>query len=495
MAGALSIERAQRRWDAMLGRCYGNSKFCSGMRCLLIVIATISVVEVVIMLILPRVLPAGTSSLVVAIVDGVSLAVLSFIPLWLLLLGPLRRVAGAHRLRYGVLEAQIQDGVFVTDARGRILSVNPQAVNMSGVASERLLDSCLDEWMSPLAIPADTTTPVLHEGRFRSFDGRHRDVEYTVSTVRFGNREEHIYAVRDVSQRKAAELELQRAQKALLESSRLAGMSEVATTVLHNVGNVLNSVNIAIDLLDEENRKSKVCMVGRTAELLEEHADDLAAFMNSPKGHALRRYLTELSQQLEQERQRTASELKRLKDHIEHIKQIVQMQNAFAGGNGARQPCELATIVDEAIQINAPSLERHRIQLTRDYVAGDVPLMTDRHKVMQILVNLLGNATTALRSVVGRERCIDVRLRREDNQVVVQVVDNGEGIADDHLVKVFQYGFTTRKDGHGFGLHSAAIAAQELGGTIRAESDGPGQGACFTLRLPLQVEEPAECGV
>jgi two-component system NtrC family sensor kinase len=59
------------------------------------------------------------------------------------------------------------------------------------------------------------------------------------------------------------------------------------------------------------------------------------------------------------------------------------------------------------------------------------------------------------------------------------------GIAPENLTRIFSHGFTTRTDGHGFGLHSAALAAQQMGGRLTAQSDGPGRGATFTLELPV----------
>ena len=68
----------------------------------------------------------------------------------------------------------------------------------------------------------------------------------------------------------------------------------------------------------------------------------------------------------------------------------------------------------------------------------------------------------------------------------ISYIDNGIGIPADNLTRIFGHGFTTRKEGHGFGLHSGALAAKELGGALTVESDGPGKGATFTLEFPIQ---------
>ncbi len=491
---ASNTENGWRRW-LPVPTCPASSRV-SNLRCLVTVVVTIAAVETVVMLVLPHLLPADTPVLVEAVTDGLLLAGLSFVPLWLLLLGPMRRVAGAHRLRYGILESQIQDGVFVVDEGGRITSANPAAIAWASVPASELLGTRLDRWIRPLVIPADCGSFQLHEARLLGSDGSERDVEYSVSTIQYGGRQEWIYTVRDVSERKEAERELQQAHQALLESTRLAGMSEVATTVLHNVGNVLNSINISLDFLEETNRNSKIPMVRRSAELLEEHADDLAQFMASSKGTAFRRYLGELAQYLEQERKSIDAELERLKGHVEHVKQIVQLQNVFAGSSGGNlRSCDGIAILEDAIEISLPTIQRHGVEIERDYGDVRLDLVTDPHKVLQIIVNLISNAVMATRTSPAGHRHIWIRASRCEAEVVIEVEDDGEGIEEEDLVRIFQHGFTTRQDGHGFGLHSAAIAAQELGGTLEVSSDGKGCGARFRLSLPAAVEEPTSCSV
>jgi signal transduction histidine kinase len=118
----------------------------------------------------------------------------------------------------------------------------------------------------------------------------------------------------------------------------------------------------------------------------------------------------------------------------------------------------------------------------------------DRHKLIQILGNLLTNARQALKERTDGPRVLTLRVHaRASGWFVIEVQDTGIGIAPDALARLFEFGFTTKKDGHGFGLHSSAILAQELGGHLAGHSDGAGCGAQFALRLPLTVaaEMPA----
>jgi signal transduction histidine kinase len=107
--------------------------------------------------------------------------------------------------------------------------------------------------------------------------------------------------------------------------------------------------------------------------------------------------------------------------------------------------------------------------------------------VLQILLNLTANAKHACVDAGREDGRVKVRVTNGDDRVRIAVCDNGVGISPENLKKVFKHGFTTRKKtGHGFGLHSGALIARELGGTLSAQSDGPGQGAVFTLELPLK---------
>ena len=114
-------------------------------------------------------------------------------------------------------------------------------------------------------------------------------------------------------------------------------------------------------------------------------------------------------------------------------------------------------------------------------------VLADKHKVLQILVNLLRNAKHALEEGGGGDKRLKLRVGiNGERRVKISVSDNGVGIAPEHLSRIFEHGFTTRKEGHGFGLHSGALAAREMGGSLGAHSAGPGQGATFTLEFPAQ---------
>jgi signal transduction histidine kinase len=264
-------------------------------------------------------------------------------------------------------------------------------------------------------------------------------------------------------------------------------MAEVATGVLHNVGNVLNSVNVSASLVAERIKKSKCAGLARVATLLSSQSD-LAAFLATAQGRHLPTYLQELSEELLDERDASVAELTALRANVEHIKEIVTMQQGYAKRGGVTDTLDIRVLAEDSLRMNEGAFSRHGVTVVRDF-AEVPPIQVDKHKVLQILVNVIRNAKYACAESDGGEKRVTVRIRATPSSITVAVIDTGIGIPPENLERIFNHGFTTRADGHGFGLHSSALAARELGGTLFAESAGRGKGATFTLTLPLTHAE------
>ena len=296
---------------------------------------------------------------------------------------------------------------------------------------------------------------------------------------------------RDITAVKQAEAELEAAHKRLLETSRLAGMAEVATDVLHNVGNVLNSVNVTCSLVIDRVKASKLSGLDKVSALLAENRGRLGEFLTAdPRGQQVPDYLAALAEYAGAEQSSMLQELEQLLKHIDHIKQIVAMQQSYAKVAGVLEDVNPSQLLEDALHMNGAALIRHSVQVRREF--ADTPsIITDKHKVLQILVNLIRNAKYALDDSQRPDRLMTLKIGNDgDGHVKIQVVDNGVGIAAENLTRIFNHGFTTRRNGHGFGLHSSALAVRELGGSIYAESEGPGKGATFTLLLPHKPPTP-----
>ena len=293
-----------------------------------------------------------------------------------------------------------------------------------------------------------------------------------------------------VAAKERARCELAEAQHRLLLASRQAGMAEVATGVLHNVGNVLNSINVSTTLVRENLHKTELPSLRKLSSLIEEHRSNLGEFLTSDaKGMRIPAFLGRLVEHLGREHIDLVREHEQLAKNVEHVKEIVAMQQSYARVSGVKENVSLAQLVDDALQMNAAGLSRHGVQVIRRY--GQVPAITiDKHKVLQIIVNLVHNAKYALDEVSRADKHLTVGIEMEGNsRVKVTVVDNGVGIKPENLNKIFSHGFTTRKDGHGFGLHTGANAAKEMGGSLRLYSDGEGKGVRAVLELPLIEED------
>ena len=283
--------------------------------------------------------------------------------------------------------------------------------------------------------------------------------------------------------------ELEEAHKQLVETSRQAGMAEVATAVLHNVGNVLNSVNVSASLVMDSIRKSRLPGLAKALGLMDEQSSNLGHFLTvDPKGKQVPDYLKKLSEHLGNEQVVMLKELGSLSKNIEHIKDIVSMQQAYARVSGVVESILAGDLVDDALRMNAGALARHDVQVIRDF--EEIPKVSvEKHKVLQILVNLISNAKYALDEGNPPVKQLTLRVGVNGNDCFkIAVADNGVGIPAENLTQIFAHGFTTKKGGHGFGLHSSALAAREMGGALRVHSDGVGKGATFTLELPLRLE-------
>ena len=291
----------------------------------------------------------------------------------------------------------------------------------------------------------------------------------------------------DVSAQKQAAEELDRLNRNLVDASRRAGMAEVATGILHNVGNVLNSVNVSCNIVLDRIQHSGVTNLPKLAAMLEAQGGNLVEFLtHDPKGREIPGYLCALAPVLVEEQAQALAELRALREKIDHIKEIVAMQQTYARRSGIIETLSIVELVEDALTLNAGALGRHDIAVVREFDPVP-PIATDRHKILQILHNLIRNAKYACDEGGREPKIITVRVFiSTTDRIGVQIIDNGVGIPSENLGKIFTHGFTTRKEGHGFGLHSGALAASEIGGTLAGESAGPGKGATFTLELPCQ---------
>lgn len=299
------------------------------------------------------------------------------------------------------------------------------------------------------------------------------------------------WAIREGTLRKRILVERDQLRRQLEEVSYSNEMADVASTVLHNVGNVLNSVNVAGNVVQELVNQSSVMLVHRIAELLKEHDEDWGTFLTQdPKGKRIPPALVKLGNHLIEEQQTVLKEIGGLIRNIGHVKQIILSHQTMAKSRGRLESLSIVELLDQAIELSFQPGDSKWMRIQRNYrTVQDVVI--DRHQLLQILVNLLRNAKQAMQSQGGVDHilAIGVEGRSEDGlSVVITIRDSGLGIAPEHLARMFTRGFTTKHDGNGIGLHSSIVTIHSMGGSLQAHSDGAGTGATLTLTLPVQRE-------
>ena len=292
----------------------------------------------------------------------------------------------------------------------------------------------------------------------------------------------------DVTERREAAEQLADANQQLVEASHRSGMAEVATGVLHNVGNLLNSVNVTASLMAQRLDKCRVGQLREAVALLHAEIPNAATFFSSdPRGQALPRYLDNLGEQMQRVHDSSLTDLRQILKSLQHIRDVIVLQQCHSRTGPIRERVDIVTLVEDALKLEESAFHREGVELEKHF-ADVPPVLVSRSQVLQILVNLIRNSRQALaRKTEGTRRVTLSVLPAEDDKVRVMVDDNGCGISAENLERVFQFGFTTKVDGHGFGLHHSVLLAQGMGGTLSASSAGEGEGATFTLELPLAV--------
>lgn len=279
--------------------------------------------------------------------------------------------------------------------------------------------------------------------------------------------------------------ELKVVQDKLVKTARAAGMAEIAINVLHNIGNVINSVNVA----NQDNyamlKRSRISGITKTSELIEQHRTNMGQFINNdPKGKKLPELLKKLGIALNKEHQALLENSKRMNQSIGVIGNIIATQQKLAKSSLYIEKLDFQSIINEILDIQKNSFESHSIQVITHFKEVP-PLSADQAKLHQILTNLIVNAKHALLGNSKDNRILDIKLFADLKFFIFTIKDNGSGILKESITDIFQHGFTTKSNGHGFGLHSCANLIEEMGGKINAQSDGLGKGASFIVKLPI----------
>lgn len=386
----------------------------------------------------------------------------------------------------------IHAGIVLVDIETHgIIDVNTSAAKMIGLPKEQIIGNICHKFICP-AEKGKCPITDLHqkvdnsERVLLTKEGRSKPVLKTVAIVTLNGKECMLESFVDLTKQKQAEQALKETHRRLIEASHKAGMAEVASDILHNVGNVLNSINVSAHFIQERVSNSKATNLKKVASLVSDHADDLGAFFTKDeRAKHIPLYLTEVAEFIVNEQSTISEKLQSLTRNVDHIKQIIKSQQGYARAGGIEMLTNIREVIEDALEINRSGFARLDVDVQLE-LTETPKIHIDKQSVMQILVNLIKNAKQALSESETPHKVLTIRSRRcGKERLRIEVADNGMGISEENMAKIFRHGFTTKRHGNGFGLHSSALAAKELGGSLTAHSDGPGQGAAFILELPL----------
>ena len=396
------------------------------------------------------------------------------------------------------------NGVVITDDEGRIEWANEGFELITGFDSNEILGKRTSDFLDGLQTDSEKSSAMAkaieNEEGFdfellqycKNGQPFWMSIEGRPIRNQKGDVTRFIAIERDISDRVYAEVERQKLNERLVDASRAAGIAEVAVGVLHNVGNALNSVNISASLIQNNIRKSAFQNLERLTGLIEEHPGDFGEFVaNDRRGRKIPEYMLKVTDALRDERSKITTEFQNLISNVDHIKKIVAVQQETARTRKLNQTLSIQEVIQEAIAVNDSPQSNHQITI-RPHIQEDLPdIESDRRKILHILANLLDNAMDSLVESANPDPRIDIYVRAAENEVLIEVSDNGVGIPNGLLSTIFQHGFSTQVDNHGFGLHCSANAAAELRGSLIAISEGTGHGATFRLALPIRQSKSA----
>ena len=392
------------------------------------------------------------------------------------------------------------DSLLVIDANLTIGAVNPSLLALLGYGEDELIGQApgliFGEEFAQGSIIEDLLLQGSVSGIESSFltsDGRLIPISVSGSMMQDeqGQFQGLVCVAQDITARKQMEEEKLELHEQLLDTSRKLGMAEVASDVLHNVGNALNSINVSIGVIADLLKNSMVGDVGRISQLFHKHREDLGNFFSSnPKGIQIPAYLEKLAGQLVEEQQVAIAELARLRENAQNAQQCVAVQQDLAKPSGIIEEISVIELMEEALTLNQELLENSQIDVSREF--QEIPqLIVDKHQVLEVMVDVIRNACQAMASVSTKQLIVRAKLiPGPPDSVCLEVQDSGVGIAADDLIKIFGQGYNTKNGGRGMSLHSGALMAKNLGGALRAHSEGIGHGATFSLELPGNFHFP-----
>lgn len=271
--------------------------------------------------------------------------------------------------------------------------------------------------------------------------------------------------------------------KKLVDHAQREGIADIATNILHNIGNILNSISVSVHLMEECAKSEVTEDIIKAGRLLQENMNHLEEFISEGgKGKKLMKFYLSLGRTADKMQKQILYNLDRLKKKTEAINEVVFAQQSYAGADEKLEELYVETILADALKLNQDDLDKFGIKVEKN-ILSNFKVVVNRAKLFFIIFNIISNAKDAMTAASVREKRLTVSMGEDDTGDYVKISDTGIGIPEDLLGRIFEYGFSTKSGKYGYGLYSCASYIAEIGGSISAHSDGEGKGAVFVLRF------------
>ncbi|MBU2514126.1 response regulator [bacterium] len=423
--------------------------------------------------------------------------------------------------QYRTIVETAREGIWITDKQNRIQFATEQSAKMFGYTIEDMKNIELASLVDPVFFDKFMDyTDKFFNGESSQFDMKfiRKDgselwgiVSSSPIMDESGSIQSSFTMIMDITDRKKAEEELarhkdhleelvrerteelERTHKELVEKAHKAGMADIATDIVHNIGNVLNSVKTSVQIIDNVVNNSLMINFKKANELLRENIDSLEEFIcKDEKGKLLMNYYLKIEEGLDEEQLQVKELIERMRRMVDAIADIVSAQQSYTTFDWLVEEADLRKTVSDAITVMNQQIEAFHIDLKLDF-AEVPPVPIQRIKLLHVLINIIKNAGEAMASVPNHERSFSISVGYDpidSKTILIRLKDNGPGISPENLERIFSYGFTTKKGRHGLGLHSCANYITEMGGKIWAENNSSGKGTTFFLkfRIPDKTE-------
>ncbi len=283
-----------------------------------------------------------------------------------------------------------------------------------------------------------------------------------------------------------------RAQQAL-SNAFAHGRLEVLDTIVHNIGNAINSVDVGLGTVQNVVRDNVlVRRLSALADVIAPHADDWETFLiKDRKGRQVVPFLLALAKDFERQNEQLVRTVARVAGRVAHIVEIVRTQTKRYGGAIERVDVDFQQALVDAANILRESITKRGIQLSIHSRGAPREIHVQQSRFHQLIVNLIKNAIDAIdegRRLRPEEKRGAIRVSAQvvGHDLVIEVSDDGIGIDPKDLDLIFRSDYTTKSNGSGLGLHSAANYVGATGGAIEPSSAGIGKGA--TIRVAWKLE-------